>query len=651
MRPEDGMSAIIGIYGIHDNPAIMEQGAAMMQALSRFPADDEQAWQARSNVFFGCRAQWITPESVGERNPLHDPERGLAVVADAILDNREELCEALGIEAVRRSALTDPELLLLAYDAWGTGMAERLVGDFAFAIWDERGRRLYAARDYSGARTLYFTRDPSSGTVWLSTVMAPLLGLPHLPGALNRQWIAEYLALPYTVDAVDGRMTVHEGIEQLPPAHYLVADAEGRLTLKLYCRIEEPREKLKLGSDAEYEEALRDVLGAAVKARLRTHRGVGAHLSGGLDSGSVAAFAARELRARGRALYTFSYVPVADFTDWTPRSRMADERAYISAVVEHAGNIVPEYCDFPDRNPYSDIDDWLDVMEMPYKFFENSFWLKGIFERAAERDIAVLLNGQRGNWTISWGPALDYQTALLKRLRLVRFYRELDGYARRIGVGRRRVLGSVWRRAVGAGASGMRHPVLASPRLLEETGVVERLRRQGLPVQGNVRSAYEARRRLFKQTCFWNLNGTYATKLSLRYAVWDRDPSNDLRVVRFCLSVPEEQCVRDGVDRALIRRAARGYLPDKVRLNQKVRGAQGADGVHRMKAAWPAFIREAQEMLDDEAMRDYLDLEMLKESLLKVREAPKPEYAYDLDFRMLMRGIIFRRFVRLRGRR
>ena len=645
------MSAIIGIYDMHDNPAVMERGAAMMRALTRFPADDEQTWRRRSEVFFGCRAQWITPESVGERNPLHDPERGLTVVADAILDNREELCDALGIEAVRRKSVTDPELLLLAYDAWGTEMAARLVGDFAFAIWDGRRRKLFAARDYSGARTLYFTRDPSSGTIWFSTVMAPLLGLPHLSGALNRQWIAEYLALPYTVDAVDGRMTVHEGIEQLPPAHVLVADAEGRLTLKLHCRVEEPREKLKLGSDAEYEEALRDVLGAAVKARLRTHRGVGAHLSGGLDSGSVAAFAARELRAQGKPLYTFSHVPVADFEDWTPRSRMADEREYINAVVEHTGNIEPEYCDFPDRNPYADIDDWLDVMEMPYKFFENSFWLKGIFERAAERSIAVILNGQRGNWTISWGPALDYQAALLKRLRLIRFCRELDGYARRVGVGRKRVLRLVLRKAVGAGASGAGHPVLASPHLLEETGAAERLSRMGLPVQGNVRSAYEARRRLFKQTCFWNLNGTYATKLSLRYAVWDRDPSNDLRVVRFCLSVPEEQCVRDGLDRALIRRAAEGYLPDRVRLNQKVRGAQGADGVHRMKAAWPAFIREAQEMLVDEAMREYLNLDMLKESLLKVREAPKPEWAYDLDFRMLMRGIIFRRFVRSRGRR
>jgi len=643
------MSAIIAIYDRQGNPAVAEHGAAMMGELSRFPADEEQTWNERNGVCLGCRAQWITPESVGERNPLHDPERGLVVAADAILDNREELCDALGIEAARRKTVTDPELLLLAYDAWGTEMAARLVGDFAFAIWDERRRRLYAARDFAGARTLYFTRNPASGTVWVCTLMKPLLGLPHVGGRLNRQWIAEFLGLPYNVDSVDGRHTVYEDIGQIPPGHFLEADAEGRLEMRAYCRVEVPRERLRLKSDAEYEEALRDVLGQAVKARLRTHRAVGAQLSGGLDSGTVAAFAARELRARGIPLHTFSYVPVPDFTDWTPRTRIADERPYIEAVVGHVGNIVPHYCDFPEANPYSVIDEWLDVMEMPYKFFENSFWVLGIFEQAAERNIAVILSGQRGNWTISWGPALDYQAALLKRLRIVRFCRELNGYADRIGTGRRQVLRTVLRKAAGFGTAGSQP--LANPALLEETGVAERLRRSGLSADRPAGDAYQVRRRMFRHVSFSNLSGTCGTKLSLRYGVWDRDPTNDLRVVRFCLSVPEDQCVRDGVGRSLIRRATAGHLPDSVRLNHRVRGAQGADGVHRMKAAWSMFVREAQEMVEDKQMGEFLNLASLRSSLRKVRDEPKPDYIFDSDFRCLMRGLIFRRFVRLQERR
>ena len=63
---------------------------------------------------------------------------------------------------------------------------------------------------------------------------------------------------------------------------------------------------------------------------------------------------------------------------------------------------------------------------MPYKFFENSFWLKGMFEKAHEEDIGVLLNGDRGNFTISWGGALEYYSLLLKRLKWIRLYQELD---------------------------------------------------------------------------------------------------------------------------------------------------------------------------------------------------------------------------------
>lgn len=79
------------------------------------------------------------------------------------------------------------------------------------------------------------------------------------------------------------------------------------------------------------------------------------------------------------------------------------------------GGITTHYCDFKGRDSYSEIDDFLDVIEMPYKFFENSFWLKGIFEKAQEQDVRVLLNGDRGNFTVSWGFPLEYYSLLLKK--------------------------------------------------------------------------------------------------------------------------------------------------------------------------------------------------------------------------------------------
>ena len=90
------MSAIAGIYNLNGEPVSVDHSSGMMKALEKFPANDVQTWH-RENVFLGCHAQWITPESVGEQLPFYDYERQLAITADAIIDNREELFERLQV--------------------------------------------------------------------------------------------------------------------------------------------------------------------------------------------------------------------------------------------------------------------------------------------------------------------------------------------------------------------------------------------------------------------------------------------------------------------------------------------------------------------------------------------------------------------------
>ncbi|MBW7459614.1 asparagine synthetase B, partial [Paenibacillus sepulcri] len=443
-------------------------------------------------------------------------------------------------------------------------------GDFAFVIWDERRRSLFGARDFSGNRTLYLAR--SSELFAFSTIIEPLFTLPGLNKSMNEQWISEFLAIPVTTDAVDCFSTVYSHIQQLPPSHSLTVSG-GRITFSRYCTLE-PKERLNYKSDMEYEEAFREVFNAAVTSRIRTHRQVGAHLSGGLDSGSVASFAARALRKANKPLHSFSYYPLEDFVDFTPKSRIADERPLIMSTVSHVGNIKDNYLNFPGLSPFSEIDDWLETMEMPYKFFENSFWLKGIYERAYHENIGVMLNGQRGNWTISWGPALDYQVNLIRQFRWIRFYRELQQYSHSLGVKKSRVMSVVGKKAFPfygrftTQISDYQLPMLINPQFAKRTQVFEKLQTYGLNTWGSpLNSAYAIREDQFKQLYFWNINGTIGTKLSLKYLMWDRDPTNDLRVIRFCLSVPDDQFVQNGVDRALIRRATEGYLPDNVRLN------------------------------------------------------------------------------------
>lgn len=135
------MSAIAGICQLQHHNLNPDQGPGLMQQLSRYPADDARGWQGQG-IFLGCRAQWITPQSLNEKLPFYDPERRLAITADAIIDNRSELFGQLQVPYEDRDTIPDSLLILLAYEKWGDQTPVHLIGDFAFMIWDERKRSL-----------------------------------------------------------------------------------------------------------------------------------------------------------------------------------------------------------------------------------------------------------------------------------------------------------------------------------------------------------------------------------------------------------------------------------------------------------------------------------------------------------------------------
>ena len=210
------MSAITGIYQTNEEPVNLQHGQSLMAALQKYPANDIQTWHS-DKVFLGCHAQWITPESVGERLPFYDHERQCAITADAIIDNRKELFEKLQVKPSEQNQITDSELILLSYYKWGEDAPKHLIGDFAFMIWDEKKQRMFGARDFSGSRTLYYHKN--YGTFAFCTTIQPLLSLPYVEKRLNEEWLAQYLAISGMVDAVDSSITPYQNIGQVPPSH------------------------------------------------------------------------------------------------------------------------------------------------------------------------------------------------------------------------------------------------------------------------------------------------------------------------------------------------------------------------------------------------------------------------------------------------
>lgn len=155
-----------------------------------------------------------------------------------------------------------------------------------------------------------------------------------------------------------------------------------------------------------------------------------------------------------------------------------------------------------------------------------------------------------------------------------------------------------------------------------KTKVFDQLREHGMDQTGWLveQNIYKIRREHFENPLYWNATNTVTSKFSLPNALWSRDPSNDSRVIQFCLSVPEDQYVHKGLDRALIRRATENYLPDDVRLNQRVRGVQGLDWLHRIRPDWHLFIEEAESMSKDDRMMSLVDGNLVKGALLRFKK-------------------------------
>lgn len=641
------MSAIAGIFHLNHDPVNKEHSSRMMKKLHKFPADDIRTWSNHS-IFLGCHAQWITPESIGEILPYFDSERKIGITADVILDNREELCNRLFVKKEDRN-LPDSQLILLSYLKWKDDCTKYLIGDYAFMIWDEKEQKLFGARDPSGYRTLYYYHDFSRFI--FCTTIEPLLSLPGVEKELNEEWVAEFLAISGTTDTVDASTTPYQRIFQLPPFHSISVKKDS-VTIKKYGSYI-PEKKLKLRDNEEYVEAFQEVFQKAVNSRLRTFRNVGAQLSGGLDSGSVVGCAGKLLRKENKILHTFSYIPPADFIDYTPTYLIADESPLIKKTVQYVGGISDHYFDFEGKSSYSEIDEILDIMEMPYKFLENSFWLKGMFEKAREKDIGILLNGDRGNFTISWGSAIHYYELLLKRFKLYRFYTELGQYCKNAGGNRKKLFSYLIKKkflflgdTINQNEKAQAFQLI-NKEFAEYEGIYRKLREFGISKNGwfETPDLFEQRKLLYDTIHPWNSGNTLNSKLSLKHSLWKRDPTNDIRVVRFCLSLPEDQYVQNGFDRALIRRATKGILPDEIRLNQSLRGVQAADWMHRIKPNRDSIIEEANELMKNKRIMSYLNNEvsMLINEFTQEKNSTQDYKMTDLS--LIIRCIILYRFV------
>ena len=512
-------------------------------------------------VTLGHALNATTPEAQAEPMPLRHPGTGCIITAHSRLDNRADLIAALGIDTAGR-IVGDGELILAAYLKWGRDCPVHLLGDFAFVLWDPRHQRLFAARDKAGMRQLMYHFAPGRLFACATDVEA-LLAHPHVPRRINEVRIADFLE---ELEAVDLTSTFFEDVHRLPPAHALSVE-DGSLRIWRYWQLE-PAPVVHRATDREYEEAFLSVFTEAVRARLRTPEGrLGSMLSGGMDSGSVVAVAARLLAEAGAPpLKTFSAI----HTD----PDCLESRAIALAMTQP--HIAPHTVSTGEPEEFREEVAAL-TRNCADPFDGNMAVIRAIYLKGQRAGVRVMLDGAGGDTTLSTGNIALWH---LEHGRLFAAWRETRGDERYWGddmparpqfysLLRQQFMPAVLRRlkrrlrppqTAGHGAgSGLVDAAFA-----ERIGLAARLEQDRVhTATGNdASSATRAAKMLHP---YLHVGRERYDRVAAEFAIEPRDPFLDARVLEFCLTLPADRIKRDGWPKLILRRAMAGYMPDALR--------------------------------------------------------------------------------------
>lgn len=284
-----------GIYGYVTSGGTVDAG--ILQAMGdclkhRGPDDSGEVVRnvGRFSVGLGHKRLSIIDLSIGGRQPIANEDETIWITFNGEIYNFKELRDELKKKGHRFKSRTDSEVVVHLYEELGTACLNRLNGMFAFALWDERKKTLFLARDRMGKKPLHYCLRKNQ-LIFASEIKA-LLRHPAVDRRLSFKSLDKYLSYEY----IPAPESIFSSVKKLEPGHYLLYRNDEAVSAQYW---DIPLEDYPIAdsTEAQYTEELRELLDQAVRRRLVADVPVGLFVSGGLDSGLVAALASR---ARGQ---------------------------------------------------------------------------------------------------------------------------------------------------------------------------------------------------------------------------------------------------------------------------------------------------------------------------------------------------------------
>jgi len=541
------MCGIAGALSLDGRPVSQGELGAMCAALiHRGPEED--GFYLTPEVGLGMRRLRIIDLETG-RQPIRNEDGTVWVVFNGEIYNFKELRTELEARGHSFYTATDTETITHLYEEYGTRCVEKLRGMFAFALWDERRRRLLLARDRLGIKPLYYAEV--GGKLVFASELKALLQLDEVARNLNWNAVSRLFTFLCTPPAE----SIIEGVRKLEPAHVLIASPGQTLRVERYW---ESHFEPEYGRPEGYfVERLRDLIEESVRLHLVSDVPVGAFLSGGIDSSAIVATAAR-----------LSSAPVKTFSIGF-KEQAYDESRHARLVADRIGAEHHELILEPDVLDIIDELAW--YLDEP--FGDPSAIPTYMVSKLASQHVTVVLSGDGGDELFA-----GYDKYVVEaRERRYRF----------VPAPIRNLLGSVGA-AMPEGMKGrnfLRHLSLVGvDRYLDASTFFRRDGQERLfqrdaweqlahhdpwraeaAVLANADGSWLSALQHLDLKSYLPLDIlTKVDRMSMAHSLEARVPLLDHKLVEFAQTIPPELNLRGETTKYIFKRAMRGILPDQI---------------------------------------------------------------------------------------
>ena len=338
------MCAIAGVLDLAVDESLIQ---SMLQTMHRRGPDSIGQYRNDDCALLHTRLAVIDPAGGQQPMTLAWGEETYTMVYNGELYNTQELRSRLTSLGHSFAGHSDTEVLLHGYAQWGSGVLDLCNGIFAFAVWEERARRLFLARDRMGVKPLFYKLH--DGGLLFASEIKTILRYPTVKPQLDPEGAAQILLLG------PGRTSgcgVFYGVGELKPG-YCGFYENGKLSLRQYWRL---RDREHTQNFEETAEQVRELVLDAIRRQMVSDVPVGTFLSGGLDSGLITAIGAKELASQGKGLTTFSVDYVDNDKYFVPNAFQPNSDGYYIRLMQDALQTDHHWC-------ILDADDLVNAME------------------------------------------------------------------------------------------------------------------------------------------------------------------------------------------------------------------------------------------------------------------------------------------------